>query len=219
MLKNQEADTVKKDSTKAKILNIAVDMFAGRGFEKVTMREIAAAVNINAASIYNHFKSKNAILEYILKDYEAQNSRIFCDDSVVSLLKENPTPEGILSCMQLVFPEGEEEYNLKVLYVILQEQHRNPIVCRCIRENILRSEQYVKMIIGLLKELCVIRPDTDPDFWAKISSSLFYSFSNRMLLGIGDLSQDFLGMGMAELLRYLFKIMLGLNAVGGSPPD
>ena len=203
---------MKKDSTKAKILNVAVDLFAGRGFEKVTMREIATAVNINAASIYNHFKSKNAILEFILRDYEAQNSRVFCDDSVASKLRENPTPEGILSCMQLVFPEGEEEYNLKVLYVILQEQHRNPIVRRCICENILRSEQYVATVIGVLKELRIVRQDTDSDFWVKTCSSFLYTFSNRMMLGIGDTSPDFSGKSMAELLGLMFKLMITTNA-------
>jgi len=206
-----------KKTTKTKILNAAVGLFADRGFEKVTMREIAEAVCINAASIYNHFRSKNAILEYILNDYEKQNSRVFCDGSVVSKLRENSTPEGILSCMQLVFPEGEEAYHLKVLQVILQEQHRNPLVRRCISENILRSEQYVKMLLDVLKELRIIRGDTDSDFWVKTSSSLMYAFSNRMMLGIGDLAQGYAGMGMSELLRFMFKTMLFLNADGGAP--
>ena len=201
------------ENTKIRILHAAADMFAGRGFEKVTMREIARAVNIRAASIYNHFRSKNDILEYILRDYEMHNSGY--DNDVASKLRENPTPEGILSCLEIVFPEDEREYYLKVLCVILQEQHRNPIVRGRMCENILNSEQYVKTIFNVLKELRVIRQDSDPDFWAKTCSCLFYAFSGRMLLGIGDKSPGFSGMDMAELLRATFKIMLKLEAGDG----
>ena len=207
---------MKKDSTKTKVLNAAVDLFSGRGFEKVTMREIAKAVGINAASIYNHFRSKNAILEFILKDYEAQNSLIFHNNTAaLSRLNESPTAEGVLSCMRLVFPKGEEEYYLKALCVILQEQHRNVLVRRCMCENILRSEQYVKDIVGELKRLRAISPETDPDFWAKTASSLLYAFSNRMMLGIGDGSRDFSGMGMSELLGFMFKLMITKEGAGG----
>ncbi len=44
------------------IRRAAQHLFATNGFEATTMREIAAAVGIRAASLYNHFKSKEDIL-------------------------------------------------------------------------------------------------------------------------------------------------------------
>ena len=188
-----------------RILHAAADMFADRGFEKVTMREIARAVDIQAASIYNHFKSKNDILEYILRDYEQHNSGY--DNDPASKLRENPTLEGVMSCFQLVFPKGEAEYYLKVLCVILQEQHSNTIVRERMSENILNSERYVIKVFEILKDLRVIKQDANPDFWAKTCSCMFYAFASRMLLGIGDSAPGFSGMGMAELMRATFEKM------------
>ena len=134
---------------------------------------------------------------------------MFIDRGNLSTLCENPTTDAILSCMRFSFPEGKEEFFLKRLYVILQEQHRNPIVRKFISERyILSTEQTIRMIINKLKEFSVLRPDTDPDFWVKAHSSLIYAFTSRLLLGIGDSSPDFNGMDMIELLRNLYDLML-----------
>lgn len=52
-------------ANKEKILRISIDLFSEKGYEGVTLREIAARVGIKAASIYNHFRSKEDILEQI----------------------------------------------------------------------------------------------------------------------------------------------------------
>lgn len=56
------------ESTKATIINRALTLFSKRGFEGVSMREIAAAVGIKAASIYNHFKNKEEIFSSIIDE-------------------------------------------------------------------------------------------------------------------------------------------------------
>ena len=53
------------ESTKETIINETLTLFSEKGFEGVSMRDIAAAVGIKAASIYNHFKNKEEILSLI----------------------------------------------------------------------------------------------------------------------------------------------------------
>jgi AcrR family transcriptional regulator len=48
--------------TKSRILDTAITLFAERGFEACTMRDIAAAVGIKAPAIYNHYTSKEDVL-------------------------------------------------------------------------------------------------------------------------------------------------------------
>ena len=195
-------------STKQKILDSAVDLFAMKGYTESTIRELAAAVGVKEASIYNHFPSKITILEYILEEY-SQITRASFDQEKISALKDHPSPDNILSCLRIVFPEGKEGYYLKRLYVILQEQHRNPMVRQFVSERIILStEQIIGTIINALKENGVLRPDTNPDFWIKVHSSLVYSFASRALLGIGDSVDGYSGMGMAELLWNLYDQML-----------
>jgi AcrR family transcriptional regulator len=48
-------------STRDRILDVAVSLFASAGFDGVSMRTIAAAAGIQAASLYNHFPDKQAL--------------------------------------------------------------------------------------------------------------------------------------------------------------
>ncbi|HVT85096.1 MAG TPA: TetR/AcrR family transcriptional regulator [Chitinophagaceae bacterium] len=60
--------TRRKASRKAFILQKAASMFREKGFNATSMRDLAEAVGIEAASLYNHIKSKNEILETICFD-------------------------------------------------------------------------------------------------------------------------------------------------------
>lgn len=55
----------KKASKKGLILQKAATMFRQRGFAATSMRDLAETVGIEAASLYNHIRSKNEILEAI----------------------------------------------------------------------------------------------------------------------------------------------------------
>jgi AcrR family transcriptional regulator len=55
------SNPVPSSTTKDRILDVAVSLFASAGFDGVSMRGIAAAVGIQAASLYNHFHDKEAL--------------------------------------------------------------------------------------------------------------------------------------------------------------
>lgn len=57
-----------KKSTKEKIFDVSIDLFSQKGFDAVSVREIAREVGIRESSIYNHYKNKEAILDAII-DY------------------------------------------------------------------------------------------------------------------------------------------------------
>jgi AcrR family transcriptional regulator len=54
-------------STSERILDAAEFHFAERGFAGAGMREIAASVDLNPASLYNHFASKRALYEAVVE--------------------------------------------------------------------------------------------------------------------------------------------------------
>jgi AcrR family transcriptional regulator len=58
----------KKASKKELILRRAAAMFREKGFAATSMRDLADMVGIEAASLYNHIRSKNEILEGICFD-------------------------------------------------------------------------------------------------------------------------------------------------------
>jgi AcrR family transcriptional regulator len=55
-----------RSDTRERLLVAAIGMFAERGIEATSMRDLAAAAGIQAPSIYNHFESKEQLLEVAL---------------------------------------------------------------------------------------------------------------------------------------------------------
>ncbi|MCZ6463850.1 MAG: TetR family transcriptional regulator [Proteobacteria bacterium] len=61
-----QAETIRVP-TPDRILDAAEVLFAERGFAGTPVRDIAARVGLNPASLYNHFPSKQAIYEAVLE--------------------------------------------------------------------------------------------------------------------------------------------------------
>lgn len=55
------------DATRARIVSAAVQAFAHRGFEAVSLKEITTASGVNVAAIHYHFGSKEALIREVLQ--------------------------------------------------------------------------------------------------------------------------------------------------------
>ena len=55
-------------SRQQEILTVALDLFYKKGFADTSMRDIAEVMNVKAASLYAHIKSKEEIMEWISED-------------------------------------------------------------------------------------------------------------------------------------------------------
>lgn len=122
--------------TKEKILNAALELFSDKGYEAVSVGELAAAVGIKAPSLYKHFESKqdifDALVEYMTAQYEAQSFLALPDerdresdfDAALEL-----TPERIAEniCRQVRLITGSPVV-AKTRKLLVIEQFRNPEV-------------------------------------------------------------------------------------------
>ena len=63
----------KRSDTSQRLLIAAIEMFADRGFESTSMRDLASEVGIKAPAIYNHYRSKEDILAaaliWVMEDF------------------------------------------------------------------------------------------------------------------------------------------------------
>ncbi len=55
------------ESTRERILDVAEGLFADRGFDGTTLRDVAGGVGIRTPSLYNHFPSKEALYAAVLE--------------------------------------------------------------------------------------------------------------------------------------------------------
>ena len=56
-------------SRRDELLTLAATMFAERGLKSTTVRDIADSAGILSGSLYHHFKSKEQMVEEVLKDF------------------------------------------------------------------------------------------------------------------------------------------------------
>lgn len=56
-------------NTKNRIAQEALYLFSEKGYAATSVRDIAAAVGIKDSSLYNHYKSKQEILDYVIEKY------------------------------------------------------------------------------------------------------------------------------------------------------
>lgn len=119
-----------KPDRKTEIVNIAATLFKEKGYSAVTMRDIAQAMNIKAASLYNHIKSKHEILVLIIiaiaEEYTHTISDIVAsEENAVAKLEKviqlhiditvrNPEALASLNNDWMHLPQTELEYFLKM---------------------------------------------------------------------------------------------------------
>lgn len=70
-------------STKEEIIKAATRLFAEKGYEGMTMKEIANEVGIKPPSVYAFFKSKEDVFMHIYNDILMGHLEVATENSVV----------------------------------------------------------------------------------------------------------------------------------------
>jgi AcrR family transcriptional regulator len=62
----------RRTNTREQIRSVALEMFAERGYDGTSLREIAEQLGITKAAVYYHYKTKEDILVSLLEDFLGQ---------------------------------------------------------------------------------------------------------------------------------------------------
>jgi AcrR family transcriptional regulator len=77
-----------RTDTRARVQQVALELFAEQGYEKTSLREIAERLGVTKAALYYHFKSKDDIVHSFTDDYFAEF------DALVAWAMEQPRSEA-----------------------------------------------------------------------------------------------------------------------------
>lgn len=83
-------------NTKDRILEAAIDLFAEKGYSDVSVREITRAVGIKESSLYNHFASKQQILDEIFDYLKKQFDAMTMPEAAVAEMISGLTPDSFI---------------------------------------------------------------------------------------------------------------------------
>lgn len=163
---------MKQEDTRQRILDEALELFSAKGYDSVSVGEIAKAVGIKAPSLYNHFPSKQAIFDAIVEStaaqYAADTDKI--DIHVQDVQKDVPdfaeiTEDALFEKVRQIFEYSlHDETISRFRRMMTIEQFRSPELAA------LYSNRYVERILryhaGIFRaliasgEICAENPDT-----------------------------------------------------------
>lgn len=111
-------------STKEKILETALALFAENGYNGTSMEQIAQDVGIKTPSLYKHFKGKEDILNSLIDIAEARYEENFGSDKNIGKLPES-IDEFLRSTTERIRFTINDPIIRKMRIFLVQEQFRN----------------------------------------------------------------------------------------------
>ncbi len=148
MVKEKEKrETIKERTTKERIVYESLKLFSQQGYHGVSMREIAAAVGMKGASLYNHFKGKEDIFQAIFsemtKQYDAAAMRMHVpmEDNQTTVIAYSEMQEKQLLAMAEGLFEFFTQNEFAVLFrkLIISEQHKSDLAAKCLKDYYLEG--------------------------------------------------------------------------------
>lgn len=180
---------MKQEDTRQRILAAALALFSEKGYDTVSVGEIAGAVGIKAPSLYNHFPSKQAIFDALVAStaarYEADTGKI--DIHVQNAPQDIPafsqiSPDALFEKVRQIFEYSLHDKTIASFRRMMTiEQFRSPELAA------LYTRRYVQRLLdyhaGIFRaliaqgEICAQDPD---------ALALMYVAPVLTLLGVCD---------------------------------
>ena len=152
-MENKEKITKRKRGiiTQNKILQTAAQLFARKGYENVSVREIAKGAGVKESSIYNHFKNKQDILETLIREFSvrAPHSRPSYEqlEAMVAIM----SLREILKNIMFSVGRNIDEILLNSAIIVQCERFRNPRGAEAYYNSLVREPaSYYQHLIDIM---------------------------------------------------------------------
>lgn len=133
-----------KKETRRLILKTARKLFAEKGMEECTIRDIAKKTGVSPASVVVHFKSKTALLEEIFSA-DVGNA---LSDLIASMPKSAKLPDQLMHLskgMLNFYDKNRNLYRALLRYTMFEPTTETPNMSR-------QSEEYIQFLSRLIED-------------------------------------------------------------------
>ena len=140
-------------STKDRILEEALTLFAENGYDGTGVEQIAEKVGIKAPSLYKHFKGKEDILTVIIDNAEARYEESFGSEKHIGRLPESKESFVRVTMEKISFTMHDPMIR-KIRKFLVQEQFRSERLAEITTRHQLDGlqEMYTKIIEGMMSK-------------------------------------------------------------------
>lgn len=159
-------------NNKEKIFLVSIDLFSRYGYDGVSIRQIAGNVGIKESSIYNHYKSKESILDAILDYYIGKMT-----ENEIPLSKASENLDVGLEYfykagLDLYIAKLREEKMMEITRFILIEAYHNEKIRNFLKRDMIEGpvNGWIQLF-DLMKQKNIIVKDCDSK---ELAESFFY---------------------------------------------
>ena len=148
-------------STKEKILDAALTLFAENGYDGTSVEQIANIVGIKAPSLYKHYKGKEDILNALIDSAETRYEEMFGSEKNIGRVPQS-REEFIKVTMERISFTMRDPIIRKTRMLLVQEQFRNERISEVTTRHQLDGIQgmFAKIIKGMM-DVGIVKND-DP---------------------------------------------------------
>ena len=149
-------------STKEKILDAALTLFAENGYDGTSVEQIASNVGIKAPSLYKHYKGKEDILNALIDSAEARYEEMFGSEKNIGKVPQS-REEFIKVTLKRISFTIKDPVIRKTRMLLVQEQFRNERISETTTRHQLDGIQrmFAKIIKGMMDEGIVVEDDPE----------------------------------------------------------
>ena len=176
-----------QNGNRNKILDSTIELLLQKGYENVSMRDIAAKTGIKASSIYNHFQNKEQIIDEVIDIFRNQLTQRRINDYDIDLTNCD-VPSVLLYIMTEPLKLFEDPFLMGIIRVITEGQHHHKgIRYFLVSEMFNKPRDFIKTTLLKLIDMGLIQ-SLPIDFLVSELQSVFIASFYRISLS-GDISR------------------------------
>jgi AcrR family transcriptional regulator len=165
-----------KKAVISKILETARDIFSTKGYQELTMDEIAKRLGVSKGALYSYFTSKDEILKEIYK-----NGRQIIQKTLNSASECKSFEEA----MENIFEQMTEKYNkdIVIYFEILALSSHNNNFKQILKDDYQKDIEATEDFILKLETKQQINPKADTKALAQLFRLIWMGTSEKLVLG------------------------------------
>ncbi len=169
-------------STKERLYQKALELFAAKGYDAVSVRDITRALNLNEATLYIHYRSKSALLDEILerlhKNLIDPGFRLPPTELCAAAGKFDPA-EYLIEGAKRFFGRTDHD-TLLTWRMLMISQYRYAAARSTVEAQLLNAPQhFLTSLLEHMQAAGCIAKNVDCTRAGRILSALFFEYSFR----------------------------------------
>lgn len=194
-------------TTKEKLFDAAVDLFSSRGFSGVSIRDVTGAVGIKESSFYNHFKSKDELIEAIFSYYRTQFTQTLPPiERIETILSSMPPDEFLREGNRRFMQRVSSPQIRKIWRILFSEQYRDQRARDIILQEMIRLPvDYAEKVFAAMLRLGLIRPLDPKLLAAEYQYAVAFIFSTFLMLSLENEDTSWIEQELADHVAFFWN--------------